>query len=364
MSPPILISARLLSGVDPLVTPPRWRLSYIGGTGTVNIYDGTNLSFPGPAIGTGGGSATLDVTDNPTNWDPGSLSNGGGLGGLFVGNSIFGSDDPFQSSGHIFVFTTGVFLHPPEFTFSLVSGKTYAFTAGYARAAADAPNDLALAPYDIWFNGPSIKAIGNAPISSGGGNAPRYCIMTARASLLWDFGDGNTSTSPNPTHTYASAGSYSVSLTYASQPGVFVSSQPGPGSGGVTRVDSSHYRLTQGLFIGSIQPQKFVMAADKGVVYLSASDYDPVGGQFQPNDAVWVVTMATGEGSGHYAFRVGDNLPIVGLDVPSGSPPPLRQRQRDDGLAGEGPRVVYGANQPTSFQQSVRRRPGHNNSYG
>ena len=33
------------------------------------------------------------------------------------------------------------------------------------------------------------------------------------ASVLWDFGDGNTSTMNNPTHTYASEGNYTVCLT-------------------------------------------------------------------------------------------------------------------------------------------------------
>lgn len=33
------------------------------------------------------------------------------------------------------------------------------------------------------------------------------------ATVLWDFGDGNTSTLENPTHTYASAGDYTVSVT-------------------------------------------------------------------------------------------------------------------------------------------------------
>jgi PKD repeat protein len=32
-------------------------------------------------------------------------------------------------------------------------------------------------------------------------------------SLLWDFGDGNTSTLPNPVHTFATAGNYTVFLT-------------------------------------------------------------------------------------------------------------------------------------------------------
>jgi hypothetical protein len=31
-----------------------------------------------------------------------------------------------------------------------------------------------------------------------------------RTSLLWDFGDGQTSALPNPTHTYASTGTYAV----------------------------------------------------------------------------------------------------------------------------------------------------------
>lgn len=39
------------------------------------------------------------------------------------------------------------------------------------------------------------------------------------SSLLWDFGDGNTSTLVNPTHTYTNPGTYSVTLTVTTQSG-------------------------------------------------------------------------------------------------------------------------------------------------
>ncbi len=39
-------------------------------------------------------------------------------------------------------------------------------------------------------------------------------------SLLWDFGDGNTSTDPFPVHTYASTGTYTVCLEYTDACGV------------------------------------------------------------------------------------------------------------------------------------------------
>ncbi|WP_179352963.1 T9SS type B sorting domain-containing protein [Winogradskyella vidalii] len=38
-------------------------------------------------------------------------------------------------------------------------------------------------------------------------------ISEAYDSLIWDFGDGNTSTEDNPTYTYANAGNYEVSLS-------------------------------------------------------------------------------------------------------------------------------------------------------
>lgn len=38
-------------------------------------------------------------------------------------------------------------------------------------------------------------------------------ITKAALSLLWDFGDGNTSIEQNPTHTYADYGEYTVTLT-------------------------------------------------------------------------------------------------------------------------------------------------------
>ncbi|WP_458628631.1 T9SS type B sorting domain-containing protein [Winogradskyella sp. PC D3.3] len=38
-------------------------------------------------------------------------------------------------------------------------------------------------------------------------------ISQSYDTLIWDFGDGNTSTDENPTHTYANAGAYEVSLS-------------------------------------------------------------------------------------------------------------------------------------------------------
>ncbi|MBX7095070.1 MAG: PKD domain-containing protein [Flavobacteriales bacterium] len=38
-------------------------------------------------------------------------------------------------------------------------------------------------------------------------------VVTNATSILWNFGDGNTSTLPNPSHTYTSYGTYTVTLT-------------------------------------------------------------------------------------------------------------------------------------------------------
>lgn len=47
------------------------------------------------------------------------------------------------------------------------------------------------------------------------GEATHFYITTNEpyTSVLWDFGDGNTSTDPDPYHTYSSSGSYIVSFT-------------------------------------------------------------------------------------------------------------------------------------------------------
>lgn len=112
-------------------------------------------------------------------------------------------------------------------------------------------------------------------------------------------------------------------------------------------------------------PYKFLLAADKGIVYFTASGnaFNPGSfGDFYPNDAIWIIRMVTGAGVDHYAFRIGDNLPIVGLEVPGGPEPPLRMRQRNDGLANNGPRVMTpGKNNPTSRQGSIRQ--GSKNTY-
>lgn len=47
-------------------------------------------------------------------------------------------------------------------------------------------------------------------------------------TLLWDFGDMNTSNLPNPTHTYAMAGIYSVTLTAENDCGVVTETQEVP----------------------------------------------------------------------------------------------------------------------------------------
>lgn len=50
------------------------------------------------------------------------------------------------------------------------------------------------------------------------GNATQFTsnISESYDSLLWDFGDTNTSTEENPSHTYATAGTYTVTLTVTS----------------------------------------------------------------------------------------------------------------------------------------------------
>ncbi len=47
-------------------------------------------------------------------------------------------------------------------------------------------------------------------------------LLTNATSVLWNFGDGNTSTAFNPTHTYANYGTYTVCLTAYKNPQCFV----------------------------------------------------------------------------------------------------------------------------------------------
>lgn len=50
-------------------------------------------------------------------------------------------------------------------------------------------------------------------VCEGEANVFNSNISEIYDSLVWDFGDGNTSTDENPVHTYANAGNYDVSLT-------------------------------------------------------------------------------------------------------------------------------------------------------
>jgi gliding motility-associated-like protein len=50
-------------------------------------------------------------------------------------------------------------------------------------------------------------------VCEGEANQFNSNISQTYDSLVWDFGDGNTSTDENPVHTYANAGNYDVSLT-------------------------------------------------------------------------------------------------------------------------------------------------------
>ncbi len=43
-------------------------------------------------------------------------------------------------------------------------------------------------------------------------------LSTGGGTLLWNFGDGNTSTAPNPVHTYGAVGTYPVTLTITDGP--------------------------------------------------------------------------------------------------------------------------------------------------
>lgn len=87
-----------------------------------------------------------------------------------------------------------------------------------------------LPPFITSFFEPSFLAQDANNGSGGGnnGNQTDYCDgsliqfnssasgLCATATVLWDFGDGNTSTQLNPTHLYAGPGVYTVSLTVTS----------------------------------------------------------------------------------------------------------------------------------------------------
>jgi gliding motility-associated-like protein len=56
------------------------------------------------------------------------------------------------------------------------------------------------------------------------GNTSSFSYTSNQAinSIIWDFGDGNTSTINNPTHTYAVAGSYTVRATISTNTGTVI----------------------------------------------------------------------------------------------------------------------------------------------
>jgi gliding motility-associated-like protein len=56
------------------------------------------------------------------------------------------------------------------------------------------------------------------------GNTSSFSYTSNQAinSIIWDFGDGNTSTINNPTHTYAVAGSYTVRATISTSTGTVI----------------------------------------------------------------------------------------------------------------------------------------------
>jgi len=55
--------------------------------------------------------------------------------------------------------------------------------------------------------------ISNFTYSITGNTVSFFDVSLNTASVLWDFGDGNTSTQANPTHTYSAPGTYTVNLT-------------------------------------------------------------------------------------------------------------------------------------------------------
>lgn len=68
--------------------------------------------------------------------------------------------------------------------------------------------------YELTVNPTNVEAFFNIDPVEGCVGVP-ICLTnlsTIGASLLWDFGDGNTSTEANPCHTYANSGSYIITL--------------------------------------------------------------------------------------------------------------------------------------------------------
>lgn len=84
-------------------------------------------------------------------------------------------------------------------------------------------------------------------------------------SVLWDFGDGNTSTLENPTHTYANAGDYTVSLTVTTASG--------------TSVDSSEITISETPVANPVSNFELCSIIPNPVFDLSTKDIEVLGGQ-------------------------------------------------------------------------------------
>lgn len=83
-------------------------------------------------------------------------------------------------------------------TFSVTLVASNAFTSGSVSRFINTAPAAPAADFDWQADGLAIQFVNKS---------------TSGATLLWDFGDGQTSTETNPRHTYATAGKYPVTLT-------------------------------------------------------------------------------------------------------------------------------------------------------
>jgi PKD repeat protein len=147
----------------------------------------------------------------------------------------------------------------------------------------------------------SDKKTRNAMISSGltpvaafsgsprDGNAPlevQFTDISAGQPVAWswDFGDGTTSTLQNPTHVYSNGGSYSVSLTVASQFGADSRVQ----NGYITvETPPTHDVFVTGSAYGFLQPDGYI-----AFTVTTPDSWIKIGGkqwQFNPSDSVQLI---------------------------------------------------------------------------